>query len=219
MDLCKSPRSASGLFCFMQWTDDGSFLHPTRAKCACHTFCIVEQLANQWGKIADRLSPRALLRDFQCPSVDTGLPIGLGLRSLAQITDGWIRYDYNSFNYTPLNELQTAIFSGAVKGNEDGSLVAYMKTSSPIRQFEEFSERLGLAVFEMISVDSVLSTDPHRCSEFVNERSIIFPAGEPFLDISTWRQLFSRGTFNARHQHLLRGICKGVCSLGGFFRS
>ena len=25
-----------------------------------------EQLANQWGKIADRLSPRALLRDFQC---------------------------------------------------------------------------------------------------------------------------------------------------------
>lgn len=177
-----------------------------------------EQLANQWGKIADRLSPRALLRDFQCPAVDTGLPIGLGLRSLAQITDGWIRYDYNSFNYTALNELQTAIFSGSVKRNEDGSLVAYMKTSSPIRQFQEFSERLGLAVFEMISVDSVLSTDPQRCSEFVNERSIIFPAGEPFLDISTWQPITFERNIQCETSTSAKGYLRGCVFSGRFFQ-
>jgi len=176
-----------------------------------------EQLANQWGKIADRLSPRALLRDFQCSAVDTGLPIGPGLRSLVQITDGWIRYDYNSLNNTALNELQTAIFSGAVKRNEDGSLVAYMKTSSPIRQFQEFNERLGLGVFEMISVDSALSEDPQRCSEFVNETSIIFPAGEPFLDISTWQPITFEKNIQCKTSTSAKGYLRGCVFSGRFF--
>ncbi len=175
-----------------------------------------EQLANQWGRIADRLSPQALLRDFQCPAVDTGLPIGPGLRSLVQITDGWIRYDYNSLNNTALNELQTSIFSGAVKRNEEGSLVAYMKTSSPIRQFQEFNERLGLAVFEMISVDSALSVDPQRCSEFVSERSIVFPAGEPFLDISTWQQITFERNIQCETSTSAKGYLRGCVFSGRF---
>ena len=175
-----------------------------------------EKIAEQWGKIANCLSPKALLRDFQGPAVDTGLSIGLGLRSSAQITNGWIQYDYNSFDNRALNEIQTTIFSGLVQRNAKGVLVAYLKTTSPIRQFQELYERLGLTVFEMISDDSVLSTDPQCCTEFVIERSIIFLAGEQLLNISTWQQVILEKDIRFETLTSAKGYLRDSIFLGRF---
>ncbi len=108
---------------------------------------------------------------------------------MARITNGVIRYERNSLNFAPLNELQIGITFGALERDEDGKLVAFLKTAGPSRSLQELNERLGLAQFEMVSDDPQLSEDPDRPTVMRYENTIILPQGEEVLDISTWRKL------------------------------
>lgn len=135
------------------------------------------------------LGPAALMRDFPLIELDVGIPVALGLRSLARITNGVIRYQKNSLDLAVLSELQTGIRDGAVERDESGRLIAYLKTAGPSRSLQELNERLGLSTFEMTSEDTQLSSDPARPTAFVYHNRVTLPAGERILDLSTWKEV------------------------------
>jgi hypothetical protein len=135
------------------------------------------------------LSPDALLRDFPETKLDIGIPIAKGLRSIARIANGVVRFETNSLAHPLLNEMQTNISQGAIERDEEGRMVAFVHTQGPVRSLQRLNERLGLASFEMVSIDGQLSTDKERPTTFVYEDRIVFPAGERLLDISTWREV------------------------------
>lgn len=147
-----------------------------------------EELETKFQLLTNLLSPEALMRDFPSLEVDVGLPIASGLRSIARITNGMIRYEQNSLGLALLNDLQVAITSGAVEREESGRLIAFLKTASPSRFLQELNERLGLAQFEMISEHTQLSTDIQSPTVFSSRNTIILPAGEEALDLTTWRR-------------------------------
>ena len=150
---------------------------------------IYEEFDTSFQLLTNSLSPEALVRDFPSVEVDVGLPIAPGLRSLARITNGVIRYEHNSLNLVLLNELQVGITYGAVERGETGKLIAFLKTLVPSRSLQQLNERLGLAQFEMISEDTELSTDFHDPTVFCYRNTIILPVGEEILDLTTWRRI------------------------------
>jgi hypothetical protein len=139
-------------------------------------------------KIQDLLSPAAILRDHPEQQIDLGPPLGPGLQSVARISNGLIRYEWNSLNYPALNEIQNGIAEGSVERDEPGRLVAFLQTAAPTRSLQELNDRLGFSSFEMSSDDRALSTDPDRPTVFVYEHALTLPAGEEMLDLSTWRR-------------------------------
>jgi hypothetical protein len=139
--------------------------------------------------LANLLGPEALVRDFPEIKIDVGVPIVPGLRSVARITNGVIRYEKNSLELPFLNELHTSIQEGAVERDDAGRLVVFVKTLAPSRSLQEFNERLGLSTFELVSESTRLSTDAQRPSVFVYDNRIILPAGERILDLRTWTQV------------------------------
>jgi len=148
-----------------------------------------ERLEADFQILANVLGPNALLRDFPDIKVDVGLPIAPGLRSLARITNGVIRYEHNSLGSPVLSELQNGIREGAVERDANGRLVVFLKTGGPSRSLQELNERLGLSTFEMVSESNQLSTDPAQPTVFVYENKITLPAGERILDLMTWRHI------------------------------
>jgi predicted type IV restriction endonuclease len=135
------------------------------------------------------LAPKALLRDFPETRVDIGLPIARGLRSIARISNGIVRFEQNNLNMAVLNEFQTIIREGAIERDEDGRLVAFLNTVSPSRSLQLLNDRLGLSTFEMFSSDPQLSTDTQHPTAFVYAHEILLPAGEKLLDVSSWTEV------------------------------
>jgi Type I restriction enzyme R protein N terminus (HSDR_N) len=148
-----------------------------------------EAFPNALRRIQNVVGPEALLRDHPKQEVDIGDPIGPGLRSVARITNGLIRYERSSLAVPVLSELQIGIAEGAVERDEEDRLLAYVRTTSPIRSLQALNERLGLTAFEMFSPDKYLSVDPNRPTGFLYENRITIPAGEEVLDLNTWRSV------------------------------
>lgn len=175
-----------------------------------------EELDTKFQVLANVLSPEAIARDFPSLEVDVGLPIARGLRSLARITNGVIRYERNSLNSAPLNELQVGITFGAIERDENGKLVAFLKTAVPIRSLQELNERLGLSQFEMVSDDTQLSEDCDRPTVLRYENTIVLPEGEEVLDISTWRKLRLLKNITCDVSATAKGCCRAGAFAGQF---
>jgi len=150
-----------------------------------------EQLSDQATKgiLFNLLSPEAVLRDHPVQLVDVHPPLGPGLRSIARITSGHIYYDKSTFPMPALRELQISIISGAVERDSENRLVAFLESRGPTRSIQEFTERLGLATFEMVCTEANISTDPTKPTNFTYSKSVIFPAGEELLDMNTWKMV------------------------------
>lgn len=139
--------------------------------------------------IENILSPASILRDHPEYQIDTGIPLGPGLRSFARVTNGLVRYENNSLGLAVLNELQTSISEGALERDEENRMVAFMKTIGPSRSLQELNERLGLTSFEMTSDNRELSTDLKQPTIFYYENTVRFPAGEQLLDLNSWKHI------------------------------
>ncbi len=145
-----------------------------------------EQCDSRFHVIEGLLSPDSLIRTFPENTIDLGLPIAKGLRSSARIVQGFILYDSSSIGENIFTEIVTWIIDGSLKRTEQGTLVASLKATVPFRSIQELNERLGLSDFEMTSPEGELSTDPARPTPFVYDDSLVLPAGEKLLNISTW---------------------------------
>src|SRR5699024_3293772 len=99
-------------------------------------------------------------------------------RSIARISNGRISYENNSASLRALNELQLSVLSGAVERDEDGRLVAFLRTQGPSRTIQELNERLGLSDFEMLSEDGAFSENVDHPTVFRYNDQLILPKGE-----------------------------------------
>ncbi|MDF1613846.1 type I restriction enzyme HsdR N-terminal domain-containing protein [Desulfurivibrio dismutans] len=160
-----------------------------------------EQLESDFQVLSNLVSPDALLRDFPDVGIDVGVPIAPGLRSIARITNGFIRYEANSLGSPMLSELQNGIREGAIERDSNGTLVVFLKTGGPSSSLQELNERLGLSIFEMTSPDTQLSSDPSHPTLLTYAHRVILPAGEKLLDLNTWK-----------HIQLPQNITCDVCS-------
>ncbi|MDO9066943.1 MAG: type I restriction enzyme HsdR N-terminal domain-containing protein [Deltaproteobacteria bacterium] len=148
-----------------------------------------EELEEKLLNIKNILSPEAILRDHPEVTPDLGVPLGSGLRSFVRITNGLIKYEDNSLGLRVLSELQTGIAEGAIERDEEGRMVAYVRTTGPSRSLQELNERLGLSTFEMVSHDSSISADQENPTVFIYRNTVILPAGEKLLDLNTWKSI------------------------------
>lgn len=148
-----------------------------------------ERFEADWPLLESLLLPASLRRDFPNVEPEIGDPIAPGLRSLARITNGVIRYERSSIPVRALTEMQHSIRDGAVERDEKGQLVAFLRTSGPSRSIQALNERLGLDAFEMVCADQQISCDSAAPSRFVYESTVRIPAGEKLLDISTWQEV------------------------------
>ncbi len=175
-----------------------------------------EELSTNLSRVKNLLGPEAILRDNPSIIPDTGEPLGTGLRSVARITGGFIKYESNSVGLAALNELQVAISEGAVERNETGKMVAFLKTLSPIRSFQELNDRLGLSSFEMVSESGVLSVDRQLPTRFSYDNTIIFPKGERLLNLLTWENVVLPFNLSCHVQAEAMGILIGHKYSGRF---
>jgi hypothetical protein len=141
---------------------------------------------SRFQTLINLLSPAALLLNFPNAEIDEGRPLAPGLRSVARITNGIIRYERSSLDHPLLNELQIGIESGAVERDEEtGKLVVFLKTVAPFRSFQELNERLGVSEFEMLSEHTEVSTDPAHPTIFSYRGTIVLAAGEEVFSLAT----------------------------------
>lgn len=148
-----------------------------------------EELERRFPELENILGPNALKRDFPNQLAVVGKPLGSGLRAFARIASGIIVYQKSTYPHPMLSQMQIAIVDGAVNRDEQGHLIAYLRTQSPLRSFQELNESLGLDSFEMCSNDSEISLDPSRPTEFVYQASVSLPEGTETLDINSWKSI------------------------------
>lgn len=135
------------------------------------------------------LEPKALLRDFPNPQPDTRKPIGPGLRSIVRITNGFINYTSNSLNNPALNQLTVTIEDGVIERNENGHLIANLRSMSPIQYHQRLNEKLGLTDFEVTSEDEFISESESNPTILKGSMQATIPAGEKILDLTTWKEV------------------------------
>ena len=175
-----------------------------------------EELNTMLGKLINLLGPDALLRDHPSIVPDLGNPLGLGLRSVARIANGLIRYEENSLDNKILNELQTSITDGAVERNDTGQMIAFLKTRSPIQSLQKLNERLGLASFEMTSTDEQISSAQEKPTTFVYNNTLVLPKGEKLLDINTWSSIELPANISCHVIATAEGVLEGNKFSGRF---
>ena len=112
--------------------------------------------------------------------------------------------------------MQIAIVDGAVERDEQGKLVAYLRTQSPLRSFQELNESLGLDRFEMSSNDTKISLDHGRPTEFVYRASVTLPEGSETLDTNTWMKVKLPITMHFNVTALATGFLKDQTFSGRF---
>jgi hypothetical protein len=93
--------------------------------------CSYQELESSLTILENILSPDSIIRDHPGHVIDTGVPIGPGLRSIVRITNGSIICQNISPNFPPLKGLIMSITGGSVDRNEFGKLEAYIETVVP----------------------------------------------------------------------------------------
>lgn len=176
-----------------------------------------EDLNGMLLQLSNLLSPKSILRDHPFTKPDIGKPLGTGLRSFVRITNGLIRYEENSLGNRALNEIQIGISDGAVERDEQGQMIVFLKTNGPSRSLQELNERLGLASFEMVSMDNEISSDSAAPTEFVYEHTVVLHAGEKILDINTWQEIVLPINISCHVTSQAQGILNGDRFAGKFF--
>ncbi len=150
--------------------------------------CGYDELESSLITIENILSPDSLLRDYSNQEVDSGIPIGPGLRSIVRITTGSIVYNDNSMKLPHLIGLVMTITGGSVERGEDGKLEVYIETMVPFQSLQRLNEKLGLHSLRLTSESESVSCDPERPTIFASVTDHILPQGEMVLDLTTWRE-------------------------------
>lgn len=147
------------------------------------------ELSARFPDLVNILGPISIERDFPDLSGLSSPPLGPGLRSVARISSGVIRYLQANVAGPAIEQMQTFVVDGSVERDENGCLVAYLKTQAPFREMQEFNEKLGFDGFELASDDSSLSIDENTPTVFRYEAVLDLPKDSELLDINTWKKV------------------------------
>lgn len=151
--------------------------------------CTYEQMAARLPAIENMLSPDAILRNHPKQEVDTGNPLGPGLRSIVRVASGSIRFTKISIPIPPLQQMIMTVTDGSVERREDGTLEAHLWSLVPFKALQELNQKLGLDQMWLTSASTVVSTDSAQPTVFENERRWILPKGMETLNLMDWTEV------------------------------
>lgn len=178
--------------------------------------CKYENLEASLCTIQNILSPAAILRDHPQTVVDTGIPIGPGLRSIVRITSGSIVINNNTLQLRPLIGLTMTIIDGSVERSENGCLGAFIVTSVPFQSLQKLNEKLGLNILRLFSDDSMISTDISKQTVFSAVTNHVLPQGEKILDLMSWQEVPLPLTLHVETETTAAGVLDGKRFIGDF---
>lgn len=176
-----------------------------------------EELQQGLQKLSNILGPDAIRRDHPFIKVDTGTPLGKGLRSTATVTNGVISFNSGSSaaSYQFLNEV-TLTVSGSILRDEDQRIVANLKTTTPFRSMNELDADLGLDKITIVSEDNELSSDPSKPTILREVTSGTWQAGEIIFDPNSWQSHRLPQSVSYRTETTAEGILVGRSFYGDF---
>lgn len=181
--------------------------------------CTYEEMAKNLTAIENILSPAAILRDHPTQKVDTGKPIGTGLRSIVRITSGHIRFTKISIPIPPLQQMVMTVTSGSVERNEEGLLEAHLWSLVPFQSLQELNKKLGLDQMWLTSASTIVSTDSSQLTVFENERRTILPKGMVSLNLMDWTEVEMPMNVTAVVRTRAAGYLAGTVFAGEFLAS
>lgn len=149
--------------------------------------CRYDEMESKIQHIINLLSPDSILRDFPHMEVDTGEPIGPGLRSIVRATSGSFHYTQNTANIPALIGLTMTITEGSIQRDGQGRLQAEIDTTVPFTSLQELNKKLGLNSMILHSPDSVISIDSAEPTIFSSSRECVLPQGTKSLNLMTWQ--------------------------------
>lgn len=151
--------------------------------------CTYAEMPGKLTAIENILSPAAILKAHPTQEVDTGEPLGRGLRSIVRVTSGQIEYLKLSVPAPPLQQMIMTVTDGVVERNQDGKLEAHLWTLVPVRSLQELNEKLGLDQMWLVSTSRTVSSDPSQPTVFESERRAILPQGMVALNMMDWTEV------------------------------
>lgn len=143
-----------------------------------------EKFEQDFDQISNLLSPTAISKNWPEISIDAGKPLGHGLGSIVRIAAGTFRYGALNIPAGVLPELIFQVTGGSIERDENGKLLAYIETQSPIASAQELNERLGYHRMELASDSESVSSDPRNPTIFRSHQQMFIPAGTQILAIT-----------------------------------
>jgi hypothetical protein len=142
-----------------------------------------EEFESEFDTIKNILSPDAIRKNWPKIEIDTGKPLGRGLRSFAKITGGRFTYNHIRFdhpllkNQNPplLRDLLFTIVSGFIERSSGGRLLAVVATRSPSFEAQRMSEDLGIDKMLLWSESTQISEDPSQPTVFSYSANYTMP--------------------------------------------
>lgn len=169
-----------------------------------------EDFEKDFDLISNILSPDAIRKAWPEVFIDTGKPLGSGLRSIAHITGGSFKYTSVSIGHPLLQDLLFTITGGFIERSASGKILALITTRSPLASAQEVAEQVGLDRMLLWSQDEVISTDPHNQMSFSSHSDFSIPAGSRILNV-TYPQ-----TVSGKSETNVRGYLDGTVFRGTF---
>jgi hypothetical protein len=180
---------------------------------------LYSELPGAMQRLENILGPQAILRDHPRVHLDSGEPIGPGLRSVVRIVSGFVEFSDCEPPVPLLAELTLSISDGAIERDENGHLIVYVQSRSPFRSVNQFNERLGLNRLELVSPDSALSIKLDSPTVFRQEMEVVLPAGATFPNLVGTGELILQRNLTCISITVAAGVLAGTRLVGRFLQS
>ena len=181
--------------------------------------CTYEELPTKLAAIEGVLSPMAILRDHSSAVIDTGTPIGPGLRSIVRVASGYFRYTRLSVPIPPLQEMIMTVVDGSVERGEDGKLEAHLRTRAPFQSLQKLNKKLGLDQVWFVSASTTVSANAAQPTIFDSKMQTILPKGLVALNLTTWKEVEFPMNVTVDAVTRATGYLTGATFTGDFFAS
>ena len=179
--------------------------------------CTYDELSENLIKIKNILGPESMLREHRDFFVDTGLPLGLGLRSIERIASGQVKYTKIVPYIRPIAEMVLTIVNGSVQRNEFGCLEVTYWTQAPFQSLQDFNVQFGFDHITFLSADSEISTDPLNLTTFCSKKNVTIPIGTRMLNIMDWKENTLPSNVDMDGDVIVEGYLNGRTFIGSFF--
>jgi hypothetical protein len=140
-----------------------------------------EDFGERFREVLHVLGPDAIEKLIALRSANRGVPLGLGLGSVAQIASGLIRYFEPGKPGVTHQHLQTIVLGGTVERDEEGFVIAHLDTQAPLPGMQAINERIGFKGLDLRSNRSVLPLASDEPLELRGKMMFTIPAGETLL--------------------------------------
>ena len=137
-----------------------------------------QELESNFDAIAGLLKPESIITRFPDYKSDEGMPLGVGLRSIARVSHGFVEFDSGTPDVPSLIGVTHTVSGGVLQRNEDGSLTAQLVTRVPQNNVHALNRKLGLDQMSITTPDTVLSTNENAPTVFAESTLRTLPKGE-----------------------------------------